>query len=83
MVGDPKYRSHDPVFRGSASPPPGGGFPTPKSLTSRKVPPGFVGNSLGHIKKATKTEDKQLVHQVNNPGILDSIEIQGRDHGRR
>ena len=83
MAGGPKYRSDDPVFRGSASPPLGGGSPTPKSLTSRKFHQGLSATPWGTIKKATKTEDKQLVHQVNNPGILDSIEIQGRDHGRR
>lgn len=58
MAGDPEYRSDDPVFRGSASPPLGGGSPTPKCLTSRKVPPGFVGNSLGHNQKGDKNREQ-------------------------
>ena len=82
MVGGLKYRSDNSVFIGSASPPLGDGSPTPKSLTSRKVPPGFVNNSLGHNQKRDKNGGQKLVHQVNNPGILDSIEIRGRDLGR-
>ncbi|KAH8796734.1 hypothetical protein BGZ57DRAFT_19260 [Hyaloscypha finlandica] len=59
MVGGLKYRSDNSVFIGSASPPLGDGSPTPKSLTSKKVSPGFVGNSLGHNQKGDKNRGQK------------------------